>query len=278
MSKRLILAAIAVLTAGIFQVDPTLASQPEPWQIGMQPAVTPIAGQMHNFHDLLLWIISAIVVFVLVLLLYVFVRFNAKANPTPAKTAHHTVLEVVWTVIPIMILLVIAVPSFRLLFAQDAAMDADLTVKAIGHQWYWTYEYPDHNLEFDALMVFEEDLKKGQPRLLETDNHLVVPVGAVVKLLVTASPEDVIHAWAVPAFGVKIDAVPGRLNETWFQAEREGTYYGQCSELCGVNHGYMPITVDVVSQDKYQAWLANAEREFAMDGADDPVKLAEALR
>lgn len=245
------------------------ASQPEPWQIGMQPAATPIAEQMHDFHTLLLVITIAIVIFVLGLMITVFVRFNAKANPVPSKTAHNTLIEVVWTLAPIIILLVIAIPSFRLLFAQDTTPPSDLTIKAIGHQWYWTYEYPDAGFEFDAFLVDESDLKPGQPRLLETDTHVVVPVGAVVKLLVTAAPEDVIHAWAVPAFGVKMDAVPGRLNETWFRADREGTYYGQCSELCGALHGYMPITVDVVSKAEYETWLAAAKRDYASLGGAD---------
>ena len=204
---------------------------------------------------------TAITVFVLGLMVYVMVRFNAKANPVPSKTSHNTLIEVVWTVIPILILLVIAVPSFRLLYDQ-ATPEADMTIKATGYQWYWGYEYPDHgDIAFDALMLEDDELQPGQPRLLTTDNAVVVPVDTTVRVLVTAA--DVIHNWAMPAFGVKMDAYPGRLNETWFRANQTGIYYGQCSELCGIRHSFMPIMVKVVEKEEFTAWVEQAKVEFA---------------
>ena len=244
---------------------------PEPWQLGLQDAVTPVMHDITQFHNFMLYLITAITLFVLVLLLVVMVKFNAKANPTPSKTTHNTTIEVVWTVAPILILLVIAIPSFRLLYLQRDIPPADITIKATGHQWYWSYEYPDHNdLGFDSLMVEEEDLKPGQPRLLATDNDVVVPVNKTVRVIVTAS--DVIHNWAVPSFGIKMDGIPGRLNETWFRAEKTGVYYGQCSELCGIRHAFMPITVRVVSEEDFAAWLVEAKKEFA--SAPEPTKVA----
>jgi cytochrome c oxidase subunit 2 len=240
------------------------AAQPVPWQLGFQPAGTPVMQDVAWFHDFLLYIITAITIFVLALLLIVIVRFNARSNPTPSRTTHNTLIEVIWTVVPVLILVAIAVPSFRLLFYQQTIPPADLTVKATGKQWFWTYAYPDDNLEFDSLMVQEKDLKAGQPRLLAVDNDLVVPVNKVVRVQVIGA--DVIHAFAVPAFGIKIDAVPGRLNETWFKAEREGVYYGQCSELCGKDHAFMPIAVRVLSERDYAVWLTEAKKKFATDG------------
>ena len=206
--------------------------------------------------------IISFTLFVLGLLLYVMVRFNAKANPEPSKTTHNTLVEVAWTVIPIIILIVIAIPSFRLLYFDRAIPDADLTIKATGHQWYWSYEYPDDDgMTFDAIMLEDDELKPGQPRLLATDNDVVVPVNRNVRIIITAS--DVIHNWAIPAFGMKMDAIPGRLNEAWFRATRTGTFYGQCSELCGVRHAFMPIAVRVVTEEEYAAWLVTAKQEFA---------------
>lgn len=269
------LGVAAILFKAVPALAQDVAGQPSPWHIGLQPSASPVADQMHNFHSLLLWIISLITAFVLVLLIYVMLRFRASANPVPSKTSHHTLVEVVWTVVPILILIVIAVPSFKLLYYSDKAPDAQLTIKAIGHQWYWSYEYPDNgNFTFDANIVPTEDLKAGQPRLLTTDNVVVVPVNTDVRMLVTAA--DVIHSWAMPAFGVKKDGVPGRLNETWFRAEREGTYYGQCSELCGQLHGYMPIEVKVVSKAAYAQWVEEAKKKFAsLDGESSP-RLADA--
>jgi cytochrome c oxidase subunit 2 len=245
-----------------------LAAQPgqsEPWQMGFQEAVTPVMRQIAWFHDVLLLPLTIVIsAFVLLLLVICVVRFNARANPTPSKTTHNTFLEVAWTVVPILILVAIAIPSFRLLYFQRDFPPADMTVKAIGSQWYWSYQYPDNGgFEFDSIMLEDDERQPNQPRLLAVDNEMVVPVGKVVRVIVTAPPTDVIHAWAVPAFGVKIDAVPGRLNETWFQADREGIYYGQCSELCGQRHAFMPIAVRVVSQADFDAWVVTAREEFA---------------
>jgi len=241
------------------------AAHPTPWQKGFQPAATPVMASINEFHNLLLVIITLVAAFVLALLVYVIWRFNEKRNPVPSRTTHNTLLEVVWTAVPVIILVVIAVPSFKQLYFNDVIPKADMTIKAIGHQWYWTYEYPDHGkFSFDANMVAPSDLKPGQLRLLETDAVVVVPVDTTVRVQVTA--DDVLHAWAMPAFGVKIDAVPGRLNETWFKALREGTYYGQCSELCGVNHGFMPIKIDVVSKEKFNAWVATKRTAMTPSG------------
>ena len=244
-----------------------------PWQLTFQKAATPVMEQINDFHNLLLWLITAITIFVTALMVYVFIRFNARANPNPSKTTHNTLIEVAWTVIPIIILVVIAVPSFKLLYFGDRAVNADMTIKAIGYQWYWAYEYPDHgDFTFDAIMLEDDERGENDPRLLATDEAVVVPVNKSIRVLVTA--EDVIHAWAVPAFGVKMDGIPGRINETWFKATKEGTYYGQCSELCGVRHGFMPITVKVVSQEEFDAWVEEAKEEFAR--VDDGVRIADA--
>lgn len=233
-----------------------------PWQFGFQTAATPIASDIHSFHNFLMVIITLITLFVLGLMIYVIYRFNERANPDPSRTTHHTILEVVWTAVPVLVLIVIAIPSFRLLFAQYDFPKADLTIKAIGNQWYWTYEYPDHdNMTFDSLMIEDKDLKAGQPRLLSVDNEVVVPVNKNVHVLVTAA--DVIHNWAMPAFGIKVDAVPGRLIKTWFRATKPGVYHGQCSELCGQRHAFMPITVRVVSEEDFAAWLETAKNKFA---------------
>ena len=217
-----------------------------------------------NFHNnLLLPIIIAISVFVLFLMLYLCMRFIASANPNPSKKMLNVTVEILWTLIPCLILIVMAVPSFKILYKQDTIPKADLTIKAVGYQWYWGYEYPDENIIFDSYMIEEKDLKANQPRLLTVDHEVVVPVNKVAKVLITAN--DVLHAWALPAFGVKRDAVPGRINETWFKAEKEGTYYGQCSELCGIKHAFMPITVKVVSDEDYQEWLSEARVKFAKE-------------
>src|SRR5262249_17913677 len=214
-------------------------------------------------NDCLLWVITAIALVVLTLLIIVVVKFNARSNPVPSRTTHNTFIEVIWTVVPVLILVTIAVPSFRLLFFQLNAPKADVTVKATGKQWFWSYSYPDSKFEFDSLMVPEKDLKPDQPRLLAVDNEMVVPVNKVVHVLTTGA--DVIHSFAVPSFGIKIDAIPVRINETWFKAEREGVYYGQCSELCGKDHAFMPITVRVVNDKDYTAWLEQAKKKFATD-------------
>jgi len=240
--------------------------QPLHWQLGLQEAASPVMADVVWFHDYLLWIITAITAFVLILLLIIIVRFNARANPTPSRTTHNTLIEVIWTTVPVIILFSIAVPSFRLLFLQLDEPKSDLTVKATGKQWYWTYNYPDNgNFEFDSLIVADKDLKPGQPRLLTVDNEMVVPVNKVVHVLVTGA--DVIHSFAVPSFGIKIDAVPGRLNDTWFKATSEGLFHGQCSELCGKDHAFMPITVRVVNDAEFAAWVAAEKKNAGIEDA-----------
>jgi cytochrome c oxidase subunit 2 len=251
-------APAAAEIAAVPELKPTEGiGMPVPESIHLQEQFTEIGHYGRWMHDaLLLPIITVISLFVLALLLWVVFRYRAGANPTPSKTSHNTAIEVAWTLIPVLILIGIAVPSIRLLAKQYDPPRADLTVKVTGHQWYWTYEYPDAGeLSFDSVMLSDEDAaKRGDPRLLGVDNRLVVPAGKVVKLLVTA--DDVIHSWAMPSFWVKMDAVPGRINETWFKVDRPGVYYGQCSELCGTKHGFMPITVEVLPEAEYQTWLA----------------------
>lgn len=262
---------------------------PQPGQISLQPSVTPIMDSIHAFHDnVLLWTITLITLLVLALLLIVILRFNAKANPKPSATTHNTLIEVVWTVVPILILVVIAIPSFGVLTDQLTMPDGErkylgsnifsfgevevpapeLTVKATGEQWYWSYEYVDEGLAFDSNMLKEDErtaTKPAQPRLLAVNNEMVVPVGTTVRLQVTASPTGVIHAFAVPSFGVKIDAVPGKLNETWFNVRETGIYYGQCSELCGQDHAFMPIAVRVVTKEQYALWIKTLGEGFVED-------------
>jgi len=245
----------------------SLADQPKQWQLGFQDSASQSMTEIVSFHNnILLPIIIAISVFVLFLMIYTCIRFRASKNPNPSKTTHNVAVEVLWTLIPCLILIVMAVPSFQILYKQDTIPKVDLTIKAVGYQWYWGYEYPDENIIFESYMIKEEDLKENQPRLLTVDNELVVPVNKVVKVLITAN--DVLHAWALPSFGVKRDAVPGRINETWFKAEKVGTYYGQCSELCGIQHAFMPITVRVVTDEEYAEWLAEAKMKFA----NEPIK------
>jgi cytochrome c oxidase subunit 2 len=245
------------------------AAEPQPWELNLQPAVTPVAHLQHQLHNLLLIIIISISLLVLALLLYVVVRFNAKRNPVPSKTSHNTVIEVLWTVLPVMVLVIIAIPSFKLLYFMDKTTDPELTLKVTGHQWYWSYTYQDNgNFSFDSLLVPEDQLKDKTKRLLEVDNRVVVPVDTNIRVLVTS--EDVIHSWAVPAFGVKMDGYPGRLNETWMRIEKEGVYYGQCSELCGLNHAFMPIAVQAVSKAEFAKWVAEAQKKFADAGAPAP--------
>ena len=252
--------AAMILTALAGDAAWAAMGQPSPWQMGLQHAATPVMESIIWFHDFLLYLITAIALFVLVLLVIVVVRFNAPANPVPTKTTHNTLLEVAWTLIPVIILTAIAVPSFKLLFLQQTIPPADVTVKAVGKQWYWSYGYPDAKFEFDSIMLQDKDRKADQPRLLAVDNEMVVPVNKVVRVQVIGA--DVIHAFAVPSFGIKIDAVPGRLNETWFKATREGIYYGQCSELCGKDHAYMPIAIRVVSDAQYNTWFAAAKTDL----------------
>lgn len=271
-TARRIAATLTAFAAFIVAfATPALAAQPTPWATGFQDAATTVMSHIQWFETFTLIIITAIVIFVLALMIYVCLRFSAKNNPTPSKTTHHAMLEVAWTVVPIIILVVIAVPSFRLLYEEAVVPPADMTIKATGYQWYWGYEYPDHdNLDILQIMLRDDErlarmeetggTEEDFPRLLAVDNDLVVPVDTTVRLQITAA--DVLHAFAMPAFGVKMDAVPGRLNETWFHAEREGIYYGQCSELCGTDHAFMPIAIRVVSQDQFDAWVEMAATDL----------------
>lgn len=283
--------ALAALAAAFVAFSPAVASaqngMPQPWEINLQPAATEVASYIHWFHDLVNVLIFIITIFVLVLLVYVAWRFNEKRNPVASKTTHHALLEVAWTIIPVLILVVIAIPSFRLLKLQLEIPQADMTVKVTGKQWYWSYEYPQEggSFGFDSLMLDEKQRAEAiqskkiaeseAPRLLAVDNEAVVPVGKIVRVQVTGA--DVIHKFALPAFGLKIDAIPGRLNETWFRADREGIFYGQCSFICGQNHAFMPIAIRVVSQERYTAWLAEAKQKFA-NAADAASKVADATR
>ncbi|MCH8952732.1 MAG: cytochrome c oxidase subunit II [Proteobacteria bacterium] len=252
--------------AGLSAMAGEVAGRPVDREMGFQRAVTEVMHDIVWLDNFLLYIGGAIVLFVTLLMLFVIVRFNKRANPVPASFTHNAPLEIAWTAIPVLILVIIAIPSLRLLFLQLEVPEPDLTIKATGSQWYWTYEYPDAGIEFDAVMLEKDELAQygytAGDFLLATDTRVVVPVNAVVHVLVTGS--DVIHSWAIPSFGSKIDAVPGRLNETWFRAEETGIFFGQCSELCGMNHSYMPIVVEVVSQQDYDAWVRTQQ---AMNGA-----------
>jgi cytochrome c oxidase subunit 2 len=248
------------LTALVLSLTATTAAfatpgLPTDGGLGFQEAVTPIMERVNDFHNLLLWIIVPITLFVMALLIWIIIRYNRKSNPVASKNSHNTLLEVIWTALPVLILIVISVFSFPLLYFQDEIPEADFTIKATGYQWYWSYEYPDHAVEeYFSSMIPDDEIGEGQYRNLSVDNPVVVPVNATVRLQVAAA--DVIHNWAMPSFGTKMDAVPGRLNETWFQVTQEGTFYGQCSELCGQFHSFMPIEVHVVSQDVFDAWIA----------------------
>ena len=265
-------AAVAGLVGALGAAGSAVAQAPSDWEVDFQTALSPSMERIVDFNFMVTIIIVIITAFVFGLMAWIVIRYNKKRNPTPSKTTHNTLLEVAWTVVPVIILLIIAVPSFRLLYYTDTIEEADMTLKAIGHQWYWSYEYPDHgDFTFDALLLEEDELEEGQLRLLETDEAVVLPVGAKIRLLTTA--DDVIHSWAVPALGVKMDSVPGRVNETWFQINREGTYYGQCSELCGTLHGFMPIKIEAVSQEDFDAWVEMAREEYASAG-EAPTELA----
>ena len=252
-------AGVALVAGGVASAE---SGQPAPWEYKLQEAATPVMENIISFHNLLLWIITIITLFVLALLVTVVIKFNARSNPVPSRTTHNTLIEVAWTLIPVLILVSIAVPSFRLLFLELDVPKADLTIKATGKQWYWSYAYPDNGkFEFDSLMAQDK-----QPRLLGVDNEMVVPVNKVIRVQTTGA--DVIHSFAVPSFGIKIDAIPGRLNETWFKATKTGMFYGQCSELCGKDHAFMPIAVRVVSDQEFAAWVETAKKKFAANPAN----------
>ena len=252
------------------------AAEPKPWEIGMQPPATPVKERLSAFHDELLIIITLITLFVLGLLVYAMWRFSHRRNPVPSRTSHNTVIEMLWTVVPVLILIIIAIPSFKLMYYMDRVPNPEMTIKVTGHQWYWSYEYPDQGgLAFDSNIIPEDQLKPGQKRLLDVDNPLVVPEDTTIRVLVTGT--DVIHSWFVPSFGVQEYAIVGRLNESWMKIERAGTYYGQCNQICGVNHAFMPIKVEAVSKDAFQHWLVDAKKKFARrDNGREPVRLAAA--
>ena len=277
MSKLFASLAALGVSAAMTSMAFAQPGQPVDWQLGLQPPVSPVAKEGQAFFELLMWLMTLITLVVTALLGWVLYRYSAKRNPTPSKTTHNTLLEVAWTVIPVIILVVIAVPSFRLLYYSDRVEDADLTLKVIGKQWYWSYEYPDNgNFTFDSYMLDEEEaVAEGKLRLLDVDNPVVLPVEQNIRLLITA--DDVIHNWAVPSLLLKMDAVPGRLNETWTripEAYAGKTFYGQCSELCGVNHAYMPVAIKAVSQEDYAAWVETAKAEFASLDADRDTEVA----
>jgi cytochrome c oxidase subunit 2 len=258
---------------GIFAASVAGAAQPEPWQIGLQEPAGSIAQKATDLHNLLLIIISLISVFVLALLVYVGWRFRRDANPTPSKTTHNTTIEILWTVVPVLILVVIAVPSFRLLYYMDETKNAEMVIKVTGNQWYWNYEYMDDQIAFDSYMLSDDELQPGQPRLLSVDNPLVVPANTKIKMLVTGN--DVMHSFFVPSLAVQTYALIGRINEVWIDVpEGEKTYYGQCNQICGVNHSFMPIVVKAMAKEEYQAWLADAKQEFAILDVPQSIQLA----
>lgn len=245
-------------------VFPAAAQQPVEWGLGLQEPATPVAERINDFHNMLLWIISGITIFVMALLLYVIIRYNHRVNPKPSATTHNVPLEIAWTVIPVLILIIIVIPSMKLLYYADRTAEPEMTLKVTGYQWYWGYEYPDHdNLNFMSYPINDEDIdpSKGQVRQLSTDNPVVLPIDTNIQILVTAG--DVLHSWTVPAFGVKTDSVPGRINETWVRITKPGVYYGQCSELCGQGHAFMPIEVHAVTKEEFNEWLVTAKDEFA---------------
>ena len=249
--------------------------KPEPWGINMQNAASPSADYLHSFHDMMIYIITAISVFVLILLMWVVIRYNKRANPVPSKTSHNLAIEILWTLVPVLILLVIALPSMRMLYFLDRTEDPDMTLKITGYQWYWGYEYPDHEgINFLSYMIPDDEINEadGQVRLLSVDNPIVLPVDTNVQILMTGG--DVIHSWTVPSLGVKIDAIPGKINETWVRITKPGTYYGQCSELCGKAHAYMPIEIRAVSKEDFDAWVGTAKEEFSAVDIIKPTQFA----
>ena len=278
MGRWLLGLAIVFGAVAMSQVAFAELGQPAPWEYKLQESGSPVMDHIEWFHNWLLVIVTVITLFVLGLLIAVMVKFNAKANPVPSRTTHNTLIEVAWTIIPVAILVGIAIPSFRLLFQELDIPKADLTIKATGKQWYWSYAYPDNGkFEFDSLLACDESRTKCQPpRLLSVDNEVVVPVNKIVRIETTGA--DVIHSFAVPAFGIKIDAIPGRLNETWFQATKTGMYYGQCSELCGKDHAYMPIAVRVVTDQEFATWIEAAKKKYASSRTNSFASAAGAAR
>ena len=253
-----ICAGLAVMLLG----GVAFADQPQPWQLGMQAPATPITERIQHFHNELLIIIFAISLFVFGLLLFIMVKFNARSHPVPSRTTHNTLIEFLWTVVPVLILVTIAIPSFKLMYYMDRVPDSKMTIKITGHQWYWQYTYPDNgNIDFNSNLIEDKDLKPGDKRLLDVDNPLVIPVDTTIRVQVAGS--DVIHSWFVPSFGVQEYAVIGRLNEAWMRVLHPGAYYGECNQICGVNHAFMPIKVVAMSQDDFQKWLTDAKTKFS---------------
>jgi cytochrome c oxidase subunit II len=275
MLKKVPLLAVLLAVGLVGLINPVWAAEglAHPWQLSLQDPMSPVMEGVSNFHKLLLVVQFGIVGLVLVILAYCIIRFNAKRNPVPSRTSHNTILEVIWTALPVVILIIIAIPGLRLLYFHDRVQDIDMTLKVAGHQWYWSYSYPDHgDFMFDSIIVPDEDLEEGQPRMLTVDNRVVLPVDTNIQILLTG--EDVIHSWALPALGVKVDATPGRINERWVRINQEGVYYGMCSEFCGINHAFMPIEVHAVSKEAFAEWVGQAQEEFANREARPVVDVA----
>jgi len=273
LARALVTAALGVVGT-LMAAAIAGAAEPKPWQLGFQPAATAVMDRLSAFHDVLLIIITLIAAFVLGLLVYVMWRFNQQRSAAPSRTSHNTVIEMLWTVVPVLILISIAIPSFKLMYYMDRVPNPEMTIKVTGHQWYWSYEYPDQGgLAFDSNIIPEDQLKAGQKRLLDVDNPLVVPADTIIRVLVTGT--DVIHSWFMPSFGVQEYAIVGRLNESWMKIEHPGTYYGQCNQICGVNHAFMPIKVEAMPKDAFQRWLVDAKKKFARrDDGTGAVRLA----
>jgi cytochrome c oxidase subunit 2 len=269
-----LLAPVLAMIAAVGLTPAARAAEPRPWQLGFQPAATPVQARLEAFNNELTVIIGLITVFVLGLLLYTIVRFNQRRHPVPTRTSHNTVIEILWTIVPVLILVIIAIPSFKLMYFMDRVPNPDMTIKVIGHQRYWSYEYPNQGgLAFNSDFVQDADLKPEQPRLLTVDNPLVVPVDTNIRVLITST--DVMHDWFVPSFGVQEYAIIGRVNESWFRVEHPGTYRGQCDQICGINHAFMPIEVQAVSKDEFQRWLGGAKKKFAQtDSGENTVRVA----
>ena len=274
--SRLFVLVPAIGLAIVSLAEPAVAAgRSEPWQMWFQPAASPVMERIIEFHNFIFIIEVSIVVLVLVLMGYIIIRFNSKSNPVPSKTTHNTILEVAWTAVPLLLVIIIAVPSLKLLYYADRIEEGEMTLKVIGNQWYWSYEYPDHGaFAFDSIIIEDENLEPGQPRLLSVDNSVVLPAETNIRLLFTSA--DVIHNWAVPSLGLKLDAVPGRVNESWVRINSEGDYYGMCSELCGVNHGFMPVHIKAVSKADVAAWAEQAKQEFAGENSNAGVRVAKA--
>lgn len=274
--RRLGLAVAAAVPGVLAMSGAAMAQAPRPWQMGMQNPSSPVAQDIQSLHTLVLWIITIITIFVAGLLVWVMYRYNAKRNPVPSRNSHNTLLEVAWTVVPVLILVVIAIPSFRLVYFEDRTKEADMTIKVTGHQWYWEYTYPDHgNIDFNSYYVKDEDLKPDQLRLLDVDNPLVIPAGKNIRILTNSA--DVIHSFFIPSFGVQRYAIPGRTIETWVRADKPGQYYGECNQICGANHSYMPISIRVVTPEDFATWVQDAKTKFAdASPAEAPARIAVA--